>query len=143
MLNNDRQQGELLKWFEKFGYGFIRSHNSSEPDVFVHVSQFPSDIIPDIGAKVSFVIGKPFKGGVFGGLQPMDSDFGCLPIDSSTGAGSSSGDIQPIDTLAAFAMTVATGVGVDASVVQSSISSSPTYMPEGGGTAKIIQAALA
>jgi cold shock CspA family protein len=58
MLNNDRQQGELLKWFEKFGYGFIRSHNSSEPDVFVHVSQFPSDIIPDIGAKVSFVIGK-------------------------------------------------------------------------------------
>ena len=93
--------------------------------------------------QVSFAIGKPFKGGVYGGLQPVASDFGALPIDSTTGAGAKSGDIAPIDSLAAFAMTVAAGVGVDPTVVTSSISSASQYMPMGGGTAKIVNATLA
>jgi hypothetical protein len=96
--------------------------------------------------QVSFAIGKPFKGGIYGGLGPVASDFGALPIDSKTGAGvptGATGDIQPIDSLAAFAMTVAAGVGVDPTVVQSSISSAAQYMPMGGGTAKIVNAALA
>jgi hypothetical protein len=93
--------------------------------------------------QVSFAIGKPFKGGVFGALAPFQSDFGALPIDSKTGAGVASGDIIPIDTLAAFAMTVATGVGVDPTVVQSSVSSESTYMTMGGGTAKVVAPALA
>ena len=96
--------------------------------------------------QVSFAIGKPFKGGVYGGLQlgaAEASDFGALPIDSATGAGAAAGDIKPVDTLAAFAMTVATGVGIPATVVQSSISSDSQYMPMGGGTAKIVDAALA
>jgi hypothetical protein len=97
----------------------------------------------NLNHQVSFVIGKPFKGGVYGGIGPVQGDFGALPIDSTTGAGAIHGDIAPIDTLAAFAMTVAAGVGVDPTVVNGSISSKPAYMPMGGGTAKIIQAALA
>jgi hypothetical protein len=97
--------------------------------------------------QVSFAIGAPFKGGVYGGLQILTkeegSDFGCLPISSETGAGSASGDIKPVDTLAAFAMTVATGVGIPESVVTGAISSESNYTPSGLGTAKIVSAALA
>jgi hypothetical protein len=97
----------------------------------------------NLNHQVSFAIGKPFKGGVYGAVVPVGTDFGAVAIDSKTGAGISSGDIQPIDSLAAFAMTVAAGVGVDPTVVQSSISSASTYMPMGGGTAAIVNAALA
>ncbi len=101
----------------------------------------------NLNHQVSFAIGKPFQGGVYGGLVQLSAaeggDFGALPIESATGAGAAGGDIQPVDTLAAFAMTVATGVGVDPATVQSSISSSSTYTPAGLGSAKVINAALA
>ena len=97
--------------------------------------------------QVSFAIGKPFKGGVYGGLVSLGSaptdDFGALPIESATGAGSSSGDVKPVDTLQSFAMTVAVGVGVPATTVTSAISSDSTYTSSGLDTAKVISAALA
>jgi Protein of unknown function (DUF1501) len=49
--------------------------------------------------QVSITIGKPFKGGVIGGVGPVQKDYGALAIDSKTGEGSSSGDIAPRDTL--------------------------------------------
>jgi uncharacterized protein (DUF1501 family) len=95
--------------------------------------------------QVSFVIGKPFKGGIYGGLAPLPAnkggDFGALPINSTTGAASTSGDIQPVDTLAAFGITVATAVGVDPAVTSQQINSK--YNPAGMGSAKLVSGALA
>jgi hypothetical protein len=87
--------------------------------------------------QVSFAIGKPFKGGLIGGVAQipagLGTDFGAMPIESMSGAGSPTGDIKPVDTLASFGMTVATAVGIDPSVV-SQIS---------GVTAAIVKGALA
>ena len=38
--------------------------------------------------QVSLTIGKPFKGGIIGGVAPVDGDYGALAIDSKTGAAS-------------------------------------------------------
>ncbi len=106
----------------------------------------------NLNHQVSFCIGKPFKGGVYGGVAPlpanMGGDYGCLPISSATGLGSTSGDIKPVDTLAAFGMTVATGVGAsimatDTAGGNQQITSNPVYNPTGLNTAKVIAAALA
>jgi uncharacterized protein (DUF1501 family) len=69
--------------------------------------------------QVSIAIGKPWKGGVIGGVVPATYDYGCTAIDSASGAGSASGDVQPVDTLGAFAKTVLAGVGGDPSVISS------------------------
>jgi hypothetical protein len=91
--------------------------------------------------QVSFVIGKPFKGGVYGGVASIpQGDFGALPMNSMTGAGATSGDIKPVDTLAAWGMTVATGVGVDPMVVSQQISANNN--PSGMKSAKVVSAAL-
>ena len=87
--------------------------------------------------QVSFAIGKPFRGGVYGGVGEMDDvtgvDFGALAMDSSTGKGvTSGGDISAGDTLTSFARTVATAVGIDPGVVASQIV-----------TGKVVAAALA
>jgi hypothetical protein len=67
--------------------------------------------------QVSLTIGKPFKGGVIGGVAPVGLDYGALPINSTTGAGSTSGDISAVDTLGAYAKTVLSSVGGDPSVI--------------------------
>ena len=95
--------------------------------------------------QVSFAIGKPFRGGVVGGVGPLiaayGGDFGALAIDSKTGLGTGGGDILPIDTLASFGMTVATAVGVDPAVISQQISSK--LSTDGAGSAKVVKAALA
>lgn len=58
------------------------------------------------------LIGRPFRGGVIGGLAPGEGDFCALPIDSQTGRGDPSGDIAAADTLVAFGRTLARGVGM-------------------------------
>jgi hypothetical protein len=82
--------------------------------------------------QLSITIGKPFRGGVIGGIGPVAKDYGALAIDAATGAGSPGGDIQPIDTMSAFAQTMLAAVGADPSVI-----SSPNE------TAKVITGALA
>jgi hypothetical protein len=95
---------------------------------------------------VAFVVGQPFKGGVYGGVAQLPStmggDFGCTAMSSATGAGGG-GDIKPVDTLAAWGMTVATGVGVDPNVISAQMSSNPNVNPSGMNTAKVVCAALA
>ena len=95
--------------------------------------------------QVSFAIGKPFRGGVYGGVAPLPAaqggDYGALPIDSKTGVGVSSGDIAPVDTLASFGITVATGVGVDPAVIAAQMSSK--YNAAGKGTSALVTGALA
>jgi hypothetical protein len=82
--------------------------------------------------QVSITIGKPFVGGVVGAVTPVDADYGCLPIDSKTGAGTAGGDIEAVDTLAAFGQTMLAAIGADPSVITS---------PQ--GTGKVMQSALA
>ena len=66
--------------------------------------------------QVSIAIGKPFKGGVIGGVAPASGDYGAMAVNSNTGAGSASGDVAALDTLAALGRTVLTaaGIGTDA-----------------------------
>jgi hypothetical protein len=82
--------------------------------------------------QVSVCIGKPFRGGVIGAVAPVGTDYGALPIDSASGAGSAAGDVRAADTLAAFGQTMLAAVGADPSAI-----SSPT------GTARVVSAALA
>jgi hypothetical protein len=82
--------------------------------------------------QVSITIGKPFKGGVIGAVGPVGTDYGALPIDSGSGAGTAGGDVKPVDTLAAFGMTMLQAVGAD-----------PTAITSPSSTGKVIGAALA
>jgi hypothetical protein len=82
--------------------------------------------------QVSITIGKPFRGGVLGGVAPVGNDYGALDIDSTTGAGRSGADINALDTLASFGKTVLTGSGVDSATTDA-------WIPSG----KVIAAALA
>jgi hypothetical protein len=68
--------------------------------------------------QVSLTIGKPFAGGVIGGVVPVDADYGALPLDAKTGAGRPDGEIAAVDTLAAFAQTVHAAVGADPSGIK-------------------------
>jgi uncharacterized protein (DUF1501 family) len=79
--------------------------------------------------EVSLAIGKPFNGSIIGGVGPVAPDFGCLSIDSTTGA--PNGDVQPTDTLASFGKTVMAAVGIDSTYIDSVI-------PSG----KVVQAAI-
>ena len=72
--------------------------------------------------QVSIAIGKPLKGGVIGAVAPVGKDYGCLPIDSKTGAGSASGDIDARRTLASFGQTLLAAAGADPAAISSQIS---------------------
>ena len=82
--------------------------------------------------QVSLTIGKPFAGGIVGGVGTVGNDFGALAINSQSGAGSTSGDIMPTDTLASFGKTVMTAVGVD-----------PTFTDSAIVSGKVVKAAIA
>jgi len=82
--------------------------------------------------QVSIAIGKPFRGGVIGGVGPVQKDYGALAIDSKSGKGTAAGDIPPVQSLASFGRTMMAAVGVDAGAIASDI-------PAG----KVIAAALA
>jgi hypothetical protein len=71
---------------------------------------------------VALAIGTNFKGGVYGAVTPVGSDYGATAMSSSTGAGGASGDIQAVDTLSAWAMTMLSSVGADPTVLTSPVS---------------------
>ena len=64
---------------------------------------------------VTVLIGRPFQGGVVGGLEAANSDYRAMSIDSQSGAGvaGGAGDIPFSDTLASLGKTLAAGCGVD------------------------------
>jgi len=82
--------------------------------------------------QVSIAIGKPFKGGILGGVAPVAGDYGAVAINSTTGAGGAGGDVIPAETLASFGKTAMAAVGVDAKVIDTAIT-----------TGKVVPAALA
>jgi hypothetical protein len=61
--------------------------------------------------QVSITIGKPFRGGVIGGVKAVGNDFGCTSI----------GSIAPIDTLASFGKTTMAAIGVADDVIDYAI----------------------
>jgi hypothetical protein len=71
--------------------------------------------------QVSLTIGKPFQGGVIGGVAPVAGDYGAQPIDAQTGAASAGGDISANETLAAFGKTVLAAVGADSGSIDKAI----------------------
>jgi hypothetical protein len=79
--------------------------------------------------QVSLAIGKPFRGGIIGGVAPVQGDYGALAIDSKTGAGSSGGDISAVDSLASFGKTVLAAVGVDSATIGANITSGQVIAP--------------
>jgi Protein of unknown function (DUF1501) len=82
--------------------------------------------------QVSITIGKPFAGGIVGGVAPVGTDYGALNINSKTGAGNASGDVLAVDTLAAYGQTMLAAVGGD-----------PTQITSPSGTSKVLSSALA
>ncbi len=82
--------------------------------------------------QVSIAIGKPFRGGVIGGIAPVMNDYGATPIDSASGKGTPGGDVTAVDTLGAFGQTMLAAIGVDASTIATQITAG-----------KVIQGALA
>jgi hypothetical protein len=71
--------------------------------------------------QVSIAIGKPFKGGVIGGITKLGADYAALAVDSKTGAGAVGGDITALNTLPSFGQTLLAGVGVDPRTIASQI----------------------
>jgi len=71
--------------------------------------------------QVSIAIGKPFRGGVVGGVIPVGKDFGAQNVDSKTGQAATGGDISANETLASFGRTMLTAVGVDPAVVATQV----------------------
>lgn len=81
--------------------------------------------------QVSLAIGKPFRGGIIGGVDKlMNGEYGAKSIDSTSGVGG--GDILATDTLSSFGKTVLAAVGVDQATIDKSIS-----------FGKVVQGALA
>lgn len=63
---------------------------------------------------VMAMFGPRVQPGVYGGVVPVDSDFGASAIDSRSGQAKPDGDIAVGDTLLAAVATLATAVGVPA-----------------------------
>ena len=101
-----------------FGRGLLMNGNNPATDGRPHNGNH----------QVSITIGKPFKGGVIGGVAPVGVDYGATGIDSASGLSTSGGDILPAETLGSFAQTMLAAVGGD-----------PTTVSKG----KVITAALA
>ncbi|HTR54651.1 MAG TPA: hypothetical protein VMJ10_28360 [Kofleriaceae bacterium] len=81
--------------------------------------------------QVSITIGSQFNAGIVGGIGPVQNDFGCLDIDSTSGLGQTGADIAAIDSLASYGKTLLASVGVTSSTYD-------TLIPNG----KVVQAAL-
>src|SRR6185312_4022231 len=71
--------------------------------------------------QVSITIGKPFAGGVIGGVGPVAGDFGAVAFDSRTGRPATGGDVAPLGSLVSFGRTMMAAVGADPATIGSAI----------------------
>jgi cold shock CspA family protein len=59
-----RRYGELRRWFDDKGYGFLTDGDSGGNDLFVHVTEFfRAGIEPQIDARYSYDVGPGKKPG--------------------------------------------------------------------------------
>jgi hypothetical protein len=76
--------------------------------------------------QVSITIGKPFRGGVIGGVAPTGNDYGAVAFSSQTGAPSANGDVSPLNnSLSAFGATMLAAVGASASSIAAQVPGGP------------------
>ena len=78
------------------------------------------------------LIGKAFRPGVIGGLEPKSGDYGATGIASATGRGDGATDIPFDDTLGALGKTLGAALGLPRSTVDAQI-----------GQGKVVDGALA
>ncbi len=71
--------------------------------------------------QVSLTIGKSIRGGVVGGLQVVEKDYGATAVDSKSGASNAKGDVSASDTLASYGKTLLSAVGVDSGTIDTQI----------------------
>jgi hypothetical protein len=71
---------------------------------------------------VMTLFGKHVVGGVIGGVEAVDDDFGAVAIDSSTGQASASGDIEPLSSLESAAKTLGAALQVPSERLEQRIS---------------------
>ena len=78
--------------------------------------------------QVSLLIGPKVKAGVVGGVvsAPSKGDYVALPIDSASGTGTMTGDLQEGDLLGSFGKTLCSALGVPQSVTDTLISKGKT-----------------
>jgi len=81
--------------------------------------------------QVSLAIGKAFKGGVLGGVAPLQGDYGAVAFDAATGTPSAQGDVTPFGSLACYGRTLLAALGVDDQTAAAAIT-----------TGKVVPAAL-
>lgn len=83
---------------------------------------------------VAVLIGRPFKGGVVGGVEPADGEYRATSIDATSGAAvaGGSGNVPFSETLSAMGKTLGVGCGVD-----------PTFLDQSIRGGKVVAAALA
>ena len=81
------------------------------------------------GVQGSVIGGPTLTQGAAAGGGGGDSEYSALPIVSSTGLGSTSGDIAYADTLASMGRTLATAVGLSASTIAANILSGTAVAP--------------
>ncbi|HET9960548.1 MAG TPA: hypothetical protein VFQ61_39025, partial [Polyangiaceae bacterium] len=80
---------------------------------------------------VMALLGTPVRGGVIGGVDLVDTDYGALAIDSKTGEGSDGGDIDPLTSLESAGKTLCAALELPADTIAKRIT-----------TGKVVTAAL-
>ena len=81
------------------------------------------------GVRGSVIGGPTLAAGAAPGGGSGSSEYAALPIDSSTGLGSPSGDIVYGETMASMGRTLAAAVGIPASVIAQNILSGTIVKP--------------
>ncbi len=81
------------------------------------------------GVRGSVIGGPTLAAGAAPGGGSGSSEYAALPIDSSTGLGSSSGDIVYGETMASMGRTLAAAVGIPASIISQNILSGTVVKP--------------
>ena len=71
---------------------------------------------------VMTLFGKHVKGGVIGGVDVVDQDFGAVGIDSKTGKADPNGDVAPLNSLESAGKTLAAAVQVPSDRIEQRIS---------------------
>jgi hypothetical protein len=70
---------------------------------------------------VMTLFGKHVRGGVIGGVEAVDGDYGASAIDSTTGKGGPGGDIEPLTSLESAGKTLAAALQVPSERIEQRI----------------------
>jgi hypothetical protein len=75
---------------------------------------------------VMTLFGKHVRGGVIGGVERIDADFGAVALSSTSGQADPNGDVDPLSSLESAARTLASALQVPAERIEQRISGGKT-----------------